>query len=324
MSRPSPALIADLENVDGDVIVLGVGGKMGPTVARMIRRASADRRVMAVARFTTPGAREALESHGIETITADLLDRAAVAALPKARNVIYMAGRKFGSEGSEDLTWAMNCHVPAIVAEAFAESRVVAYSTICVYPYAPVAHGGPTEESPLGPPGEYAMSCVGRERIFQFFSGKYGTPGRLIRLSYAIDMRYGVLRDVAARVLNGEAIDLTMGHVNVIWQGDAASQSIRSLAHVTTPTSPLNVSGPETVSIRALAHAFAARFGKQPRLLGEETETAWLANTGAAAKLFGYPEVPLERMIDWTADWVSRAMPDLDKPTHFEVRSGRF
>jgi nucleoside-diphosphate-sugar epimerase len=324
LSRPSPALLRDLEEVEGDIAVVGVGGKMGPTLARMAKRAGAGRRVIGVSRFSDRKLRSALEAHGVETIAADLLDREQVAKLPKTPNVIFMAGRKFGSEGSEPLTWAMNGHVPALVAEHFAGSRIIAFSTICVYPFAPVAHGGSREEDPLDPPGEYAMSCIARERLFQHFSLVADSPGMLIRLSYAIDMRYGVLHDLASRIHAGETVDLTMGHVNVIWQGDACSQALRALRHVRVPSMPLNVSGPETVSIRWLAERFAERFGVEARFSGEEAPTAWLANTARAAALFGYPAVPLGRMIEWTADWISRGMGSFDKATHFEVRSGNY
>lgn len=324
MSRPDEAVIKDLRAVDGDIAIVGVGGKMGPTVARMAKRAAPERRVFGIARFTDPGLRSYLEEHGVETIAADLLDRAQVAHLPKAANVVFMAGRKFGSSGSEELTWAMNTHVPALVAEHYAGSRIVSYSTICVYPFAPVAHGGSREEDPVEPPGEYAMSCIGRERIFQHFSRRLGTPGLIFRLSYAIDMRYGVLHDLGTRVLAGETVDVTMGHVNVIWQGDACAQSLRALRHVTTPASPLNVSGPETVSIRWLAGEFARRFGVEPKIVGTEAPTAWLANTARAAGLFGYPRVPLARLVDWQVDWLRRGMSSLGKATHFEVRTGTY
>lgn len=324
MSQPTPALIRDLDSVDGDIIIIGVAGKMGPTLARMAKRAQPDRRIIGVARFSDPKIRTNIEAHGIETITADLLDRAQVEKLPKVANVIFMAGRKFGSEGSESLTWAMNGHVPALVADHFAGSRIIGFSTICVYPFAPVLHGGATENDPLGPPGEYAMSCIARERMIEHFSLLHDSPGILIRLSYAIDMRYGVLHDLAAKVHGGEPVDLTMGHVNVIWQGDACSQSLRALRHAVVPSAPLNVSGPETVSIRWLAERFADKFGVKANFIGEEASTAWLANTSRAASLFGYPAVPLDRMVEWTADWISRGMGGFNKATHFETRSGSY
>jgi len=200
----------------------------------------------------------------------------------------------------------------------------VVYSTICVYPFAPVAHGGSREDDPVSPPGEYAMSCVARERIFQHFSKTLSSPSLLFRLSYAIDMRYGVLHDLAAKVLAGEEIDVTMGHVNVIWQGDACAQSLRCLLHTSVPAQPLNVSGPETVSIAWLAREFAQRFGVKAKLVGQEAPTAWLANTARAAALFGYPQVPLAKLIDWQADWLQRGLGSLGKATHFEVRTGTY
>lgn len=324
MTTPSAALIADLEKIPGDLIILGVGGKIGPTLARLAKRAAPGKRVVGVARFSEKGLREQLTGWGIECIAADLLDRAQVESLPKLPNVIFMAGRKFGSAGAEDLTWAMNAHVPALVAEAFAGSRIVAYSSGCVYPYVGVKGGGATEATPAVPPsGIYAYSCVAREAMFQHFSRKHGTPGRLIRLNYAIDMRYGVLFDIAMRVETGTPLDLTMGHVNVIWQGDANEFVLRALNHCTVPASPLNVSGPQQ-SVRALAEQFGERLGRKPVLKGTEASDAWLVDTSEMVRLMGPPHVPLDRMIDWTADWVTRDMPSLGKDTHFDTRDGTY
>jgi nucleoside-diphosphate-sugar epimerase len=325
MTTPSAELTAELRELPGDLVILGVAGKIGPTLARLAKRAAPGKRIVGVARFSEPSARRELDAAGIDCITADLLDREQVQALPKLPNVVFMAGRKFGSSGQEDLTWAMNAHVPALVAEAFAESRIVAYSTGCVYPYVNVLHGGATEATPATPPpGAYANSCVAREAMFQYFSRTRGTPGRIIRLNYAIDMRYGVLHDVATRVLTGQPINLATGHVNVIWQGDANSMVLRALGHCTVPSSPLNVSGPEIVSIHWLAQCFGERFGKAPVLTGVEASEGWLVNTAEATRLFGYPGVPLIRLIDWTADWVARGLPSLGKDTHYDTRDGTF
>jgi nucleoside-diphosphate-sugar epimerase len=324
MTTPSAALISDLERIPGDLIILGIGGKIGPTLARLAKRAAPGKRVVGVARFSESGLREQLAGWGIECIAADLLNRAEIEKLPKLPNVVFMAGRKFGSAGAEDLTWAMNSHVPALVAEAFAGSRIVAYSSGCVYPYVDVKGGGATEATPaIPPPGIYAYSCVAREAMFQHFSRKHSTPGRIIRLNYAIDMRYGVLFDIATRVRAGAPLNLTMGHVNVIWQGDANEFVLRALNHCAVPASPLNVSGPQQ-SVRALAEQFGARLGKKPVLTGTEAPDAWLVDTSEQARLMGQPRVSLARMIDWTADWVARDLPSLGKDTHFDTRDGTY
>jgi len=325
MTQPSDALRTDLQRSPGDILVLGVGGKMGPTLARLAKRADPSRRVIGVARFSEAGLREKLQAWDIECIEADLLDRASIEKLPKSPNVIFMVGRKFGSSGAEYLTWAMNAHVPAMVAEVFAKSRIVAFSTGCVYPYVDVEKGGATEETPaVPPPGAYANSCVAREALFEHFSRKFDTPGRIIRLNYAIDMRYGVLHDVASKVFAEKAIEIAAGHVNVIWQGDANTAILRMLAHSTVPTSPINISGAETISIRWLAEEFGRLFGKKPQFLGKEAADGWLVNTSKARKLLGEPSVPLERMIRWTADWVSRNQRSLGKETHYDTRDGSF
>jgi nucleoside-diphosphate-sugar epimerase len=324
LCRPSQPLIDDLHEVRGDIMVLGVGGKMGPTLAGLAKAALPDRRVIGVARFSEPGVKGWLQARGIETINCDLLDEAAIRRLPQAPNIIFMAGRKFGAEGNLALTWAMNAHVPALVAQAFPTSRIVAFSTGCVYPFVSVDGKGSDEGMPPDPPGEYAQSCVGRERMFEYFSRQFKTPGRLFRLNYAIDMRYGVLHDIATKVLTGAPIDVSLGHVNFIWQGDASSQALRCLAHCDTPTSPINVSGHEILAVRDLAAQFGKLFGEPPVIVGKEEPTAWLTNTSLAVKLFGLPIVDTAQLIAWTADWVARSMPSLGKPTKYEVRDGRY
>ncbi len=325
LSAPDEALVDDLRDIDGDIIILGAAGKMGPTLARLARNAAPEKRIVGVARFSDPAVRERMEDWGIETIQTDLLDEEQIRALPKLKNVIFMAGMKFGASGNQPLTWAMNVHCPALVASAFRESRIVAFSTGNIYPLVDVFSQGAMENTPPGPLGEYAQSCLGRERMFEYFSGLHSTPGRLFRLNYAIDLRYGVLHDLATRVKAKETIDLTpMGHVNVIWQGDANAQALRCLKHCTAPASPINVSGPETLSVRWLVSELAERLGVKPNLCGNEAETAWLTNSSEATRLFGYPKVPTGIMLDWVADWVSRDMPSLNKPTKFEVRDGRF
>jgi nucleoside-diphosphate-sugar epimerase len=325
LSEPTPELVADLAAVPGDILILGVAGKMGPTLARMAKRAAPGKRIVGIARFSDPAVRAALEAAGVETVACDLLDRTAVAALPRLANVVFMAAMKFGATGNPALTWAMNAHVPAIVAETFAASRIVAFSTGCVYPFVPVDGGGATEETPaIPPPGDYAWSCIGRERMFEHFSSRLGTPGRIVRLNYAIDMRYGVLHDIAAKVRDGVEIDLTMGHVNVIWQRDANAAALRCLTRTTQPTTPINVTGPETLSVRWLAEELGHRLGRAPRLTGTEAATGWINNSRRMLAELGPPRVPIERMIAWTADWIARGAASHGKPTHYEVRDGRF
>lgn len=325
LAQPTPALTADLAAVDGDILILGVGGKMGPTLARLARNAAPDKRVIGAARFSDPKLQNVLESLDVETIKVDLLDAEQVKSLPLISNVIFMAGMKFGAASNQPQTWAMNVFCPSLVAQTFRDSRIITFSTGNVYPLVDVLHQGALESTQPGPRGEYAQSCLGRERMFEYFSGVHNTPGRLFRLNYAIDLRYGVLHDLATRVKNRTAIDLSlMGHVNVIWQGDANAQALRALRYCTSPTTPLNISGPETLSVRWLATELGERLGVAPCLIGVEADSAWLTNSAEANHLFGYPGVPLKTMLDWIADWVSRDMPSLNKPTKFEARDGKF
>ena len=324
LTRPSRALVDELSAVEGDLMILGVAGKMGPTLARLAKRATPSRRVVGVARFSDPAVRDRLAADGIETIACDLLDRAAIEALPDAPHIVFAAGHKFGASGNPGLTWAMNTYVPALVAERFRASRIVAFSTGNVYGLTTVGSAGANERMAPAPVGDYAQSCLGRERMFEHFSARHGTPGRIVRLNYAIDMRYGVVFDIAAKLQRGETVDVTMGHVNVIWQGDANVQVLRCLTRCTTPTTPINITGPETISIRWLARELAARLGVEARIAGVEAETALLSDTTAATTLFGHPLVPLGRMLDWVADWVRSGGTSFNKPTKFEVRDGDF
>ena len=328
LSRPSPADVEAASALDGDLMLLGVGGKMGPSLARLARRAcheaGVSKRIIGVSRFSNPGLAAELEHHGIEAISCDLLDRASLEALPDAPNVIFMTGRKFGSTGQEWLTWAMNVLVPAMVAERFRNSRIVAFSTGNVYPLTPVSSGGPAESDTPSPVGEYAQSCLGRERMFQYFSEKYSTAVAILRLNYAIDLRYGVLHDVAGKVWRREPIDVSMGFVNVIWQTDANSVALRAFARCEAPPFILNLTGPETISIRRVAEQFGRIFGIEPVFAGTEMQTALLSNAAECHRLFGRPQVSVEQMIRWVAHWIEIGGRSLDKATHYDRRDGKF
>ena len=328
LSEPTPEVVLTLRHLEGDLIVLGVAGKMGPSLARMARRASdlagVRRRIIGVARFSSAGFEAELQRHGVETIRCDLLDEKALQRLPDAANVLYLAGMKFGATGQESLTWALNTHLPALVCRKFAHSRIVAFSTGNVYGFVPASSGGARETDPPAPLGEYALSCLGRERIFEHFSRTLGLPVALIRLNYACDLRYGVLVDLARKVLLGAQVDLSMGWFNTLWQGDANAMTLRCFAHVASPPLTLNLTGPECLNVRKTCQRLGQLLGREPVFMGKEAPTALLSNAGQALSLFGQPRVSADRLVAWVAAWLRQAGPTLDKPTHFEARDGRF
>lgn len=328
LSEPTPGLLADLKKIPGDIIILGVGGKMGPTLAKMARRAldqlGRKDKVIGVARFSSKELPRDLESHGVLSVPCDLLDRASVAKLPDAPNIIFMAGQKFGTSSGPELTWAMNTLVPANAAERYAKSKIVVFSTGCVYSFVPVTSAGSREDDPLGPPGDYANSCVGRERIFTHFAKKNSTPTAIYRLNYAVELRYGVLVDLSQKILAGEPIDVSMGHCNLIWQGDANARAIQLLAHAATPPFVLNVTGHGAFTIRSLATRLGELLGRPAQFTGTEAGTAWIADASKSYKLFGPPTVNIDQVLVWVADWMKHGRSTLNKPTHFETRDGKF
>ncbi|HID75401.1 MAG TPA: NAD(P)-dependent oxidoreductase [Planctomycetaceae bacterium] len=328
LSRPAPEVVDLMGRLEGDLIVLGVGGKIGPSLARMARRASDEagrrRRVIGVSRFSRPGLQEQLEAQGIETIRCDLLDRSALEALPDVPLVLYLAAMKFGATGNEPLTWAMNTYLPGMVAERYRNSRIVAYSTGNVYAMAPVTSNGSVETDPPCPVGDYAMSCLGRERIFSYFSQRFEIPTALVRLNYANELRYGVLTDLAQKVLAEQPIDLNMGYFNVIWQGDSNAMTLRALEHVAVPPWVVNMTGPDKLRVRDVAEQFGRLLDKPVRFHGTEAPDALLSDARRGYAKLGRPQVSVEQMIRWVAYWQQQGGPTLGKPTHFETRDGKF
>jgi len=324
LSRPSPGLIESLKTLSGDIMILGAGGKVGPTLALMAKRAvdatGVKKRVIAV--DVQP--LEELAKKGIETLACNMLDLDAVAKLPKVENIVYMVGRKFGSTGSESLTWAINVIVPYHVARTFTASRISAFSTGCVYPVVDVKTGGATEIMPADPVGEYAQSCLGRERMFDYFAENKGERVAHVRLNYAIELRYGVIHDIAAKVWAGESVDVTTGFANGIWQGDACNQALMALEMATSPATILNVTGPEIFSIREVAQTLGRLMGKEVKFSGQENGLGYLNNSRKANSLFGNPSVPLGRVIEWVAHWVKSGGASLGKATHFETQNGKY
>ncbi len=325
---PSQDLIKEMKSLEGDILILGVGGKMGPSLAVLAQKALAaaerENKVIGVSRFSDTSLQQRLEKQGVQTIKADLLDNEQLESLPDVKNIIFMVGTKFGTSGNESLTWAMNTYLPGKVAEKFRNSRIVAFSTGNVYPFVPVNSGGATEDTLPGPLGEYAQSCLGRERMFEHFSKLYQIPTLIYRLNYAVDFRYGVLLEVARSVLEGREIDLSTGHANVIWQGDANEYALRSLKYCTSPPRKLNITGPETVSIRWAAHEFGKIFNKTPQFVNQEQSSALLNNASTAHQLFGYPKVSLKAMMEILATWLTNGGETINKPTHFQERKGAF
>jgi hypothetical protein len=328
LSEPTEGVIRTMGSLEGDVVVLGVGGKMGPTLARMAKRAcgkaGVKRRVIGVSRFSSPELDRQLQDWGVETVRCDLLDPRSLATLPDAANVVFMAGMKFGSTGQEWLTWAMNAFLPGLIGERYRDSRIAVFSTGNVYGLSPIRNGGSFEEDTLNPSGEYAMSCVGRERIFEHFSRMNNTKMTMIRLNYATELRYGVLLDIAQRVNSGQAVPLSMGYLNTIWQGDASAMSLESLGCATSPPNVINITGPDILSVRWAAEEFGKRLSKPVQFAGQESTDALLSNAQKAYQLFGRPRVGVQKIMDWTADWVRKGGTTISKPTHFEDRAGRF
>ncbi|MBX7257903.1 MAG: epimerase [Candidatus Hydrogenedentes bacterium] len=328
LSRPPARLVEAMRGIEGDVLVLGAGGKMGPTLTRMAARAIAEAgtpsKVYAVSTFSNPEHRKRLDKAGVVTHAGDISDPKVVEALPNAKNVVYMVGRKFGSSGAEWDTWVANVLVPARIADRYADANVVVFSSGNVYPLTAIELQGATEDTTPAPVGEYAMTCLGRERMFDHAAHHKGLRAAHYRLNYAVELRYGILVDVAEKVLRDEPIDVTMGYVNVVWQGYANAVAMELLAWCANPPFVLNVTGPETVSVRALAERFGALFGKTPEIRGEEARTALLSNATRCHTLFGLPEIGVDSMVDWVADWLLRGGATLNKPTHYETRDGRF
>lgn len=328
LAEPNERDVALIATLSGDVMVLGAGGKMGPSLARRCKRAGESagvaKRVITVSRFSSPETRQELEALGVETIACDLLDRDAVDRLPECENVLYLAGRKFGSADRTDLTWASNTLIPAYVAHRYRTSRIVVFSTGNVYPFVSAASGGSLESDGLDPRGEYAQSCLGRERVFEYFSREHGTRCLIFRLNYAVDLRYGVLVDIAQKVFSGQPVDLTVSHFNVIWQGEANSYALRSLELCESPPRVLNVTGGEIVSVRDMAEFFARQFQREAIFKGEASGSALLNNASLCHQLLGEPEMPLEELMTLVAHWVEIGGKSLNKPTKFEVADGKF
>ena len=328
LSRPTPEVVDTMRRLDGDLIVLGVGGKIGPTLARMARRATDEagvaRRIIGVSRFSDTALEDHLRLHRIASVRCDLLDRRQLESFPEVENVLFLAAMKFGSTGNEPATWAMNSYLPGLVAEKYARSRIVAYSTGNVYPLSAVDGCGSAETDLTGPIGDYAMSCVGRERIFSHFSRSLGTPMSLVRLNYAHEMRYGIMVDIARQVLDGCTIDLAMGHFNAVWQGDSNAMTLRAFDCTASPPTVVNIAGPDVLSVRCVAEEFGRLLDRPVTFSGTESPDALLSDGRRGYELLGRPATGVDQMIRWIADWQLRGGLTLNKPTHFQTRDGKF
>lgn len=330
LSRPSAAVVDALRAAPGDVIILGAGGKMGPSLATMVRRASdaagggGRRRVVAVSRWSNGAKATRLQAAGVEVLRSELTSREALAALPAAEHVVFMAGQKFGTRDAPSQTWMTNVVIPALVGDRYRDSRIVAFSTGNVYPFTDVAGPGSREDDALAPVGEYAATCVGRERVLEWASTTHGTRMTILRLNYAVDLRYGVVVDLARRVLEGTAIDLRMGYFNCIWQGDANASAIRALSLASTPPFVLNLTGSERLSVREVALRLGELVGREPVFAGAEAPDALLSDTSRLRLHLGHPEVPADTLLRWAAAWVASGGRTLGKATHFEERQGKF
>ena len=328
LATPSPALIKDIAKIKGDIIILGAGGKMGPTLCLLAKNAckaaNINKRIIAVSRFNDSVATELLKDNDIEIISADLMQEGILNTLPDCENVIYMTGRKFGTDGQEHLTWAMNAWLPSLVAQRYKNSNIAVFSSGNIYPFVPIYSGGCDENTKAAPVGEYAMSCLARERMFEYGSNAFGTNVFIYRLNYAIALRYGVLHDIATDIINNKPISISTSVFNCIWQGDANEIAIRALLHCTNPVNKVNVTGPETVNVKYAAQKLGTLLGKEPVFTGIEDVNALLSNTSKSIELFGYPTYGINEMVEMQAKWILNGGRSLGKPTHFEQRKGSF
>lgn len=329
LSAPSPALIEDMKKITGDIMILGAGGKMGPSMAKLAMRATKaagiERNVYAVNRsFRDEKLKQQMEDMGIKTVFCDFMDQSSLDALPDCENIIFLAGMKFGSSSALAQLWALNVFMPGLVARRYRNSRIVELSSGNIYGLNNVLRGGPVDKDPLNPFGDYATSVVGRDRMFEYAAEEYGTKVCLLRLFYALDLRYGIICDIAQKILENQPIDVTMGTLTCIWQGDANSQVLRSLLHCESPAKPLIVTGPESASVRWIATRLGEELDMEPQFKGEEAQDVIMGNSAQASRLFGYPSVALDQVIVWVAHWLKNGGPTLGKPTKFQVRDGKF